>query len=92
MIIRSILILTMLALVLGGVGAAVVQAQTTDLDPATQSVKVDPSDARHDDIKPDLEAVEVKADDGPDKRDSNAHHGHHHHARHHHHHHHTCVT
>ena len=91
MIIRSILILTMLALVLGGVGAAVVQAQTTDLDPATKSVKLDPSDARHDDIKPDLEAVEVNADDGPDKRDSNAHHGHHHHARHHHHHH-TCVT
>jgi len=90
MIIRSILILTMLALVLGGVGAAVVQAQTTDLDPATESVKLDPSDARHDDIKPDLEAVEV-SDDGPDKRDSDAHHGHHHHAPHHHHHH-TCVT
>jgi hypothetical protein len=91
MIIRSILILTMLALVLGGVGAAVVQAQTTDLDPATESVKLDPADARHDDIKPDLEPVEVNADDGPDKRDSNAHHGHHHHPRHHHHHH-TCVT
>ena len=83
MIIRSILILTMLALVLGGVGAAVVQAQTTDLDP---------SDGRNDDIKPDLEVVEAGEKDGPNKRDSNAHHGHHHHHNHHHHHHHTCVT
>ncbi|MEI6452533.1 MAG: hypothetical protein WCP98_21620 [Actinomycetes bacterium] len=81
MIIRSILILTMLALVLGGVGAAVAQAQSIDLDPG---------DARHDDLKPDLDVVEESDKDGPDKRDSNAHHGHHHHG--HHHHHHTCVT
>jgi hypothetical protein len=91
MIIRSILILTMLALVLGGVGAAVVQAQTTDIDPATNSVKLDPSDGRHDDIKPDLELAEAGEKDGPNKGDSNAHHGHHHHRAHHHHHH-TCVT
>ena len=82
MIILSILILTMLALVVGGVGAAVVQAQSIDLDP---------SDARHDDAQPDLEVVEEGEKDGLDKRDSNAHHGHHHHPGHHHHHH-TCVT
>ena len=35
MIIRLILILTVLALVLGGVGAAFVQAQTPDPAPAT---------------------------------------------------------
>ena len=91
MIIRFILILTMIALVLGGVGAAVVQAQATDLDPATNPVTPGNEDARHDDVQPDLEVVEEGEKDGLDKRDSNAHHGHHHHPGHHHHHH-TCVT
>ena len=82
MTIRLILVLTVFALVLGGVGAAFVQAQPGDSDspvapdpawtpdpakkpePAKASVK---SDARHDDVQSELEAVEVKWDDDDDQ-------------------------
>ena len=63
MIIRLILILTMIALVLGGVGAAFVQAQPSGPDPATDSVTSANQDARHDDVQPDLEIVEVDLED-----------------------------
>jgi hypothetical protein len=80
MIIRLILILTILALVLGGVGAAFVQAQSTETVPASSPLPAETphpaktphattalvtKDARHDDVHSQQDAVEVN-DDGND--------------------------
>lgn len=87
MTIRLILVLTVFALVLGGVGAAFVQAQPSDFgspaapDPTrapSPAKKPEPakasvkSDARHDDVQSELETVEAKWDDDDQGGDDNS--------------------
>ena len=88
MLVRLVIILTLAPLLLGGACAASALAQSGP-DAAAQSAASVSSDARHDDAQPDLEPVELAADDSADPTGRQAHH---HHRHHHHHHHHTCAT